>query len=69
MKIREQLQELRKRRKDIDNEIAEIENNCEHNWVEGYTLEPIVYCDICDKEVSDIYPNMKYIDTIKLTKR
>lgn len=64
--MRQELQRLRKERSKITLEIEKIENKCQHNWVEGYTLEPIVYCDICDKEISDIYPNMKYEDTLKL---
>ena len=27
---------------------------CRHYWQDGYTMEPIIYCKICDVELYDL---------------
>ena len=42
-------------------------NNCEHYFEWGYTLEPIVYCIKCNKELDDEdLALFKPIKTIKI---
>lgn len=42
---------------------------CEHNFEWGYTIEPVVYCTICDKEITDIFPNISYKYIEKLVEK
>ena len=64
--IREKLKELRLSRDAINKQIADVEAKCEHKFKNGYTLEPVVYCTICDKEATELFPNMSYKHIEKL---
>lgn len=67
--LKEKLKELRNKRNSINNEIKQLEDSCEHVFANGYTLEPVVYCTICDREATDIFPNMSYKHIEKLVEK
>jgi hypothetical protein len=40
--------------------------NCNHEWKEGYTLEPIIFCAKCNIDLEDVYGLSIYKDLKKL---
>jgi len=45
---------------------VEIENKCNHKWAHGYTLEPVVFCERCNKDWDEVYLDMSYQTARKL---
>lgn len=44
----------------------EYTTDCRHIWKHGYTLEPVVYCEKCNKYAGQIYNRMPYDEQIRL---
>jgi len=64
--IKKELKKLKEQRLEINNQISRIEKECQHIWKHGYLAEPIIYCEICDREIQDVYSNMSNRDIEKL---
>jgi len=39
---------------------------CEHRFISGYQGDIIIFCEICNRDASDIFPNMPYKHIQKL---
>ena len=64
--LKAKLTRLRNEKIKISKELEELENTCEHHFIWGYTLEPVIFCEICNKDATDIFPNMHYKHIEKL---
>ena len=64
--LKEKITDLRREKLKITEELLELEETCEHSFIWGYTLEAVVFCEICNKDASTIFPNMSYKHIEKL---
>lgn len=39
---------------------------CSHDWKHGYTLEPVVFCSVCNKDADEVYKGMTYNEQCRL---
>jgi hypothetical protein len=65
-KLKADIEQLKKQKSEVDKKLTGLLNTCEHRFVSGYTMEPVVYCEICDREATDIFPNMAFKHIEKL---
>ena len=64
--LKDKLTYLRRKKLKITTELIELEETCEHNFIWGYTLEPVIFCEICNRDATEIFPNMSYKHIEKL---
>ena len=64
--LKDRIKLLKEQKAKITKELELAYKECKHEFAHGYTLEPIVYCTICDREATDIFPNMDYRHIEKL---
>ena len=66
--LKEKIIRLKSEKSEITKQLQDAYNECSHSFAWGYTLEPVVYCTICDMEANDIFPSMSYEHIEKLIK-
>ena len=44
----------------------EMEDKCKHEWAHGYTVEPIVYCKKCNRDIDEVYKGLPYNEATKI---
>lgn len=64
--LKNEIQKLRKQQNEIQEKLNNALSLCEHEFANGYTLEPVVYCLICNRDANEIFPNMSYKHISKL---
>lgn len=67
--LKERISNLKKQMSEIRQELDNAYKECEHNFEYGYTLETVIYCTICDRDATDIFPNMSYKHIEKLVEK
>ena len=66
--LKQRISHLNKQQLDISEKLKSAYNECTHSFEHGYTLEPVIYCTICGRDATDIFPNMSYEHIEKLMK-
>jgi len=66
--LKDRIHRLKEQKTNTEAELKKALNECEHEFAHGYTLEPVVYCTVCDREATDIFPGMAYKHIEKLVK-
>lgn len=64
--LKERIARLNEQKTEINKQLDIAYNKCEHEFANGYTLEPVVYCTICNRDAADIFPGMAYKHIEKL---
>lgn len=64
--LRDTIQRLKEQKAAISKDLELAYKECKHEFANGYTLESVTYCTICDKEATELFPNMDYKHIEKL---
>ncbi len=67
-KLKEKITDLRNRSIEIKAELDKLMSTCEHSFIWGCQGDTMVFCEICNRDATDIFPNMAYKHIEKLVK-